>query len=74
MIKKQTFTYDQIGSTHVIVNSTDYDIEISLVPIKPKRKEMLIKHIASGWNYTFDCREFDLSTLCVRLKKGKGHE
>ena len=61
-MKEYKFSVEQKGNVTIFENTTDMYIEVSLKPVKPKRKHMGILIITPGKFVIYD-RPLDLSKL-----------
>ena len=63
------FSVEQMGNLIKITNNSKYDLFISLLPIKPKRKHLDIFIVKSGGHIIHDLpnNTFDLTKVSFRL-------
>ena len=67
MDKEIKFSVEQKGNITIFTNETNMYIEVSLIPVKPKRKYIDIMVITPGKWVIHDSYVLDLSKLCFRF-------
>lgn len=67
MDKEIKFSVEQKGNITIFTNETNMYIEVSLIPVKPKRKYIDIMVITPGKCVIHDSYVLDLSKLCFRF-------
>lgn len=66
-MKEIKFSIEQKGNISIFTNETEMYIEVSLIPVKPKRKYHDIMIIRPGQFVIHDSYQLDLSKLCFRF-------
>lgn len=66
-----TFKVEQKDKITIFTNDTQMYVEVSLIPIPPKRKYIDIMVITPGKCVVHDGYQVDLSKLCFRFKTRK---